>query len=487
MPGTISRHPERLLQALVLGAMALAILAVILGPLHRLPLWMPRDENEGWNAFQALAALSGAVLYPPFDAFVTNNYPPLSFYIVGALGRVLGDNIVAGRVIALLSELAVAGNIYLLARALHTERFFALFSSLVFLLYIGANAQIYVAMDDPEWLGRAFVTGGAVLFLRARRVSHPAGPLLLSGLLCVAGALVKHNLVVLPLALFTWALWNDRRQLLPWALISLALAVVSVLLIAHVYGAIFLQDVLEHKRGLSAHKLAGDSLRLLTPMTPLLAYGLLLGLLAWREASTRFVVTYAVVGGGIGLFFLAGIGIDVNALFDLIIALSLAAGLFAARLVPMLTAEYRRFAPAAITAVMAALFVPQSVQAALAGLDLIRQDRAELGRYHEFIAAIAAAQGPVACEQPSLCYWAGKPFEIDFSNYGKKLRAGTVGPEFLGTRLDTGYYAYIQTTGHPAAERNNTRRYLGNEFSRRLDEHYMAVRQLDEHYLLAPR
>src|SRR5581483_2620553 len=308
----------RLLQAAVLGAMALGIIATMLGPLHRMPLWMPRDENEGWNAYQALAALSGSLLYPPGNAFITNNYPPLSFYIVGALGRVLGDNLVAGRLIALLRELAVAGNIFLLVRILRGERFFALFSSLLFLLYIGANAQSYVAMDDPEWLAHAFVTGGAVLFLRAQSTWRPAVSLLLSGLLCVAGVLVKHNVIVLPFVVFLWALLNDRRQLLAWVAIGSILGAVSLLLMTDAYGVVFLTDVLGHKRGLSLHKLAGDSVRLLGPMTPLLLAAALLGAFAWRETSMRLVLTYALVGGAIGLWFLAGVGIDVNVLFDLI-------------------------------------------------------------------------------------------------------------------------------------------------------------------------
>ncbi len=34
----------------------------------------------------------------------------------------------------------------------------------------------------------------------------------------------------------------------------------------------------------------------------------------------------------------------------------------------------------------------------------------------------AGYRGDVACERLALCYWAGKPFILDFSNYGQKLR-----------------------------------------------------------------
>ena len=50
--------------------------------------WAPISQvyNEGWNAYHAVAAVTGGVLYPPPETFVFNNYPPLSFYLVGWAG-----------------------------------------------------------------------------------------------------------------------------------------------------------------------------------------------------------------------------------------------------------------------------------------------------------------------------------------------------------------------------------------------------------------
>jgi len=60
---------------------------------------IPLDPNEGWNAYHAQSAMSGGVLYPGQGSFLFNNYPPVSFYVVGTLGRVVGDQIVAGRIV----------------------------------------------------------------------------------------------------------------------------------------------------------------------------------------------------------------------------------------------------------------------------------------------------------------------------------------------------------------------------------------------------
>ena len=85
---------------------------LLLGPLLLIPLHVPLGYNEGWNAYLAARAigLQDGPLYPPADTLVFNNYPPLSFYLVGLIGRGLagGDVIVAGRVVALASLLASA-------------------------------------------------------------------------------------------------------------------------------------------------------------------------------------------------------------------------------------------------------------------------------------------------------------------------------------------------------------------------------------------
>src|ERR1700742_2733376 len=93
---------------------AIAILAVlVLGLFARNALAMlahvPLDPNEGWNAAHAMAAAAGRPLYPSPNASLVNNYPPLSFYIVGALAHLSGDFIVAGRILSLLAFLIVCG------------------------------------------------------------------------------------------------------------------------------------------------------------------------------------------------------------------------------------------------------------------------------------------------------------------------------------------------------------------------------------------
>jgi len=59
--------------------------------------------------------MAGVICTPAANSLITNNYPPLSFYVVGVVGLMSGDNIFAGRLIALISMLVVAAKSLLLA------------------------------------------------------------------------------------------------------------------------------------------------------------------------------------------------------------------------------------------------------------------------------------------------------------------------------------------------------------------------------------
>ena len=67
----------------------LAVLAAyfMVWPVWRAGFPIEIAQNEGWNAYHADAAMGAAPLYPPTDTLIVNNYPPLSFYVVGAVAN----------------------------------------------------------------------------------------------------------------------------------------------------------------------------------------------------------------------------------------------------------------------------------------------------------------------------------------------------------------------------------------------------------------
>jgi Dolichyl-phosphate-mannose-protein mannosyltransferase len=473
------------LQYGLLAAMALAVSAVMFGSLHHTFLHVPADNNEGWNAYHALSALSGGVLYPPADALISTNYPPLSFFIVGFAGRLIGDNIIAGRLISIMSLLAVSINVFWLTRLLGGARFFAAFSSLLFLLYVGENGADYIAMNDPQWLGHAFATLGAAFFLVAQERSRPMRYVLLSGLLCVIGVSIKQNLVVLPLALFVWSLFNGRRHLWSWASLSLLIGSILLLLAIMRYGPVLLEDIFLHQRVISVRKFESNVIRFVMPLVPLLVYAAILSAAMWREQRTRFALLYVLIAGALGLFFLSGELCDVNMVFDLIIALCISAGLFGTCVMSVFK-SYRQWT-AAVALILTSVCLPALGQSMLDSRERVRQDHS-LGRaYQDLIGAIAASTGPVACEMTSLCYWAGKSFELDAHNYLQKIKKGKVSPDLLRKLIDDQYFSYLEATAPPARMRASTASMVGDDLSSDVDAHYVIVSQVGEQRLLAPR
>ena len=113
-----------------------------------IPLRVSLDVNEGWNAYQAVAAFAGD-LYPHPARFFFNNYPPLSFYVVGAVARVVGDPIVAGRSIGLVMFLALGVIAALAARQMRCTRTEAAFGAAMFVATTLALSH-YVGMNDPQ-------------------------------------------------------------------------------------------------------------------------------------------------------------------------------------------------------------------------------------------------------------------------------------------------------------------------------------------------
>ena len=154
------------------------------------------DFNEGWNGYFQLRAMAGEPLYTGFPPYFANNYPPLSFYLVGALGQVTGDPVLAGRLISLAALGAIAwasGSIVGTAGGGRRER---LFTVATCVLLFTAFATDYLGMNDPQLLAQAFATAALAVHLgglpSARRT-------VLTALLVTVSVMTKHNLILVPL------------------------------------------------------------------------------------------------------------------------------------------------------------------------------------------------------------------------------------------------------------------------------------------------
>ncbi len=452
-------------------ALLLAIGALLMvEPVLTIPARVAKNYNEGWNAYQAAHAFGPEPLYPDPSALIANNYPPLSFYLVGVLGTIAGDHIVAGRWVSLASFLAVALAVGYVAGRLSQSARLGFASSALFVGTMTTFQPEYLGMNDPQWLAQA-VQSVALVVLLTRPVSPSRLRLVL--VLTLFAGLIKHNLVSLPIALTLQLLVHDRRQAWRWlkgSALALALCLSALYL---VYGQNFFLDVLCNARSYALADFWQRARLWLPPLVPLgLAF---LAFARLEPASPRktLLLLYVAVSAGIGAGVLGGAGINRNVLVDLIIGLSIAAGLAIPRISERFDTIQNR---AAIETGAILVFALGILLAAPGRLSKAQESLATLevreSRVAADIGVLAGVSGAVACENLALCYWAGKPFEMDLFDLGQKLRSGRFSNEAFTQLIESRRFSVIQMDGPGKSRRLSSaaRRTIARSYEARRNE-----------------
>ena len=416
-------------------AIALAVigLAGLIERLAALGYHVSVGYNEGWNAFWSDIALRGGVLYPHPDAAISNNYPPLSFYLVGALGRLFGDNIIAGRVVSLASLLGIAWALFAWLRLVGSSRELAAFGAAVFLAALAGYAPRYIAFDDPQLLAHAVMLGGLVLLWRGQ---FSARSVALAAALMVFGGFIKHLLLPLPLAMTVWLGIHRRERVGVWLLAAAVTASVLFAASGMAFGVDFFRDVFaerDYDLFVALRETASAGLQL----SPLLALTAIAAVaaprferVAAREAAS-LIAWYAALAATVGIAASVGVGVDVNAFFDLLIACSFGSALgieavaFRSDASPDSASRGRAANLAAwIATALLGILVAAKLPAQLSAMAHLSRSARETEEDIRILRELG--RGHAACEEPALCYWAGNRFEIDLFNFGQKLVTGTV-------------------------------------------------------------
>jgi hypothetical protein len=410
-----------ILLKLVLMALAFAAASLLLRDAFAIGVHIPLDPNEGWNAYLAHAAVTGAPLYP--QGLMINNYPPLSFYIVGALGTITGDPIVAGRLVSLISFFALAGGITVILREMGANVLSALFASLFFAVGLLA-ASDYVAMDDPQLLGHALQLTGLSLLLQARR------DVLAAALLMAAGLFIKHNLLALPLAASLWLLWQDRPDAIRFMLAGLVFCLAG-LAVTRFFLGVNLITALASPRHWAGVNFAGNAEQFLSWAGTAL---IVAAALAQRHLrGGRMPVLYAAVALVLGGVFAFGDGTDANVFFDAAIALALCTGLTLIH-VPKHWVGFTAFL---VAAPLAFYLARHHTEAGFPYTEAFaRETPPDIGflRVHP---------GPALCQDLTLCYWAGKDEPVDVFNLSEVFTTGARSDSDLAHLLEAQYFGSI--------------------------------------------
>lgn len=406
---------------LQLAALALTAAALLARDVMAIGLRVPLDPNEGWNAYHAAAAWHG--LYPAPQSLMINNYPPLSFPVVAALGRLIGDDIIAGRIVSLLSFLTSAGVIAWLLHRMGCTTMQMAFGALVFAagLLVGSN---YVAMDDPQLLGHALQLTGLALLLRHKPSVVSAA------LLLVAGLFVKHNLLAMPLAAGLWLWARDRNAAARLLIAASGFGVMGLVVSRLGFG--FSLATLASARLSAIANLESVSGHFLQWSAAGIGFGIWLAVRNRSDKWVRLATLYGVVALVIGAAFSAGDGVDANIYFDAVIALSLAAGLMQSRF-----GTQTRMAAGLALVLPLALFLFFHF-----GDDNFAYTPAFRAQAARDIAFVKS--GPALCEQLSLCYWAAEQDPVDVFNVGEQIATGRRSDAVLIHLLEARHFQAIQ-------------------------------------------
>ena len=397
-------------------------------------LRLPIDPNEGWNAYHAAAAMAGAPLYPGSQSTMINNYPPLSFYLVGALGRVLGDNIFAGRIVSLLSFFFVLFGIFAAALRMGCKRLEACFAALLFAGGLLVFTD-YVGIDDPQMLAHAIAMAGFLLLLR-----EPRGTVRLAAaaLLFVLAVFVKHNVIAMAVAATAWLTVYDRRSAVRLAALGIALALCGLVLFRFVYGTGLLAQLISARLYSLENLHNGFDRWLQWGLVPLVGLTVLV-FLRWNDRHVRLVAFFAAFATILGVGFLGGTGVDVNVMFDADIALALSAALLLGQIARGV------YAPVAAVAYAAPLLFAAWTNPDWRDADVwLHPMREEAVLAQKDIAFLAARRGPALCEMQSFCYWAGKPPAVDVFNVGQQFDTGARSDKPLVALIEARHFGAIQ-------------------------------------------
>ena len=414
-------------------------------PVHRAFLNVEIENNEGWNAYFADAAMGKMPLYPSAAQLITNNYPPLSFYIVGLGGRLVGDPVLAGRLLSLVAVVTIATAISLSVRRLGGTKVAAMISAAFFVATMSRFFMSYVGMNEPQLLSEAIMAFGFFGFLVAKSKDRGyVGPILAMAL----ASFVKQNIIAMPLTAFCWLGLNRRREAVRCLSVAAIAITVGTAICYAAFGRNFFLNILS-SRQYSVKRVLHSFGDLQWVSVGLLAC-VCNGCARWRDPNVRLCSSLIAIALGSYLVQKTGAGVDINAQFDLVIAVAIGLGLAYTQIPTWAVA--RRFLPAQtqtllLIAVCARLLASKQLQPLRLMFDhsFMNEISVREQAMADSIERVRRIPGDVTCGRNMLVsYRAGKPFAVDTFNAEQRILAGALPRNAITARVAAGTLTIVE-------------------------------------------
>jgi hypothetical protein len=427
---------------------ALACLAVLAWlflwwPVERLPAHIEVNYNEGWNAYNQQRAADGEALYGKPPLYYYTNYPPVSFHLIGLIGKVTGDINLTGRWVSLVSFFAIAVLLGLTAVRLTGLKRAGAYAGLCFAVLVAALRPDRIGMNDPHLLGMAF--GALGLYWLVRDPESPRW-LALSGAAFAVSVFTKQSLVAIPAAVGIYLLLESRRAFWTWIAAAAAVSVALLGLTYVVDGRHFLEHMaLPRTSAFDLFWTHVSSYLFLSSLA--LAGAVLWCFLAGVRGVARLLVWMLALTNIVALWFSTGAGVDENILFDPIVAVALIAGVSAPWALQRIAK--RPMQAVIATVLLLAPFLPSAYRLATRAYayDLrISSVRPQLeAEFSGLVQLIAGQNGEALCESLLACYEAGKPEVYDPYLVTQLLSTGKVRESDILRLIEDRHFAVVQT------------------------------------------
>jgi hypothetical protein len=467
---------------LYLSALAAAFLWF---PISRIGTYNSINYNEGWNTYRQQMAAQGSMLYALPPDYAATNYPPLSFHLVGLLGKLTGDVTIAGRWLSLISLAAIAVLIALLTLRASGIGRLGVYAAILFVTWLTVMLPDRVGMNDPHLFGLAFSVLGLYLYVRNPE-SETA--LVLSAVAFAIALFIKQSLIAFPAAVAVHlAISGTLRRIAIWAAWMAVLGGIFFFVTVRWDGEFFWSHLMTPRAYSFLH--GWENLK-----NYLLRYqvAFLIGLV-WSIWNLRahgrdfFSITFAVANA-VGWWFAGGDGVVTNVLFEALVVLAVVTTLAIADLEPFVAKL--RFGKVLLPILLAApafgclILLPEQYQEDRL-VAATRPDReAEAAQAVEFL---KARPGAALCENLLLCYEAGKPMLYDAFFVDSQMRVGRLAGADIARMISGGQFRTIQIDLAADETLLPMRRLrFTSELMRAMAEHYKPAFRASNFAILVP-
>ena len=393
----------------------------------RAGLGLEVDRNEAWNAWHIGHGLTPSLLYPDPGNLIINNYPPLSFIFIN-IASLSNDFILTGRIFSILSVIVIAACVADAVKTFGGKLDGMLVSSIYCLSMFSIVIPKYMGMNDPNFLALAVMMIGISLFLRS---SHQ-DKLPVSGCLIIAIALFfKHSIIALPIAMLVWQFLTHRNLFLRSLGMIILLGALGLLICYFFYGSNFF-DQLRSPRLIRLSS-GFRFFRVIPPLLPaLILWYRWNDLKAPRDTvlATKITISVCFV---LNFVQQCGEGVDYNATFEFIIAVTFALGCALASPniddIPVSNRFRKNQGKLLVTGSLLIVLFGNRVEPYLYFFSTSEQYRLSVHEQEKFtnreVVRIQSQSGPVSCSVMTVCYLAGKSFIYDDFAMAQRVATGT--------------------------------------------------------------